>query len=87
VKNFYFFQEVAGPVLETWEVEVLITLAVVLGEYDTKQLAQLQVPNVYTRAVRISTLYTRSATTVNLLLASCGYPVAMAEVIVRSHCH
>ena len=72
--------------LETWEVETLITVAVVLAEYDTKQLAQLQVPNACTRAVRVSTLYTRSATTVNLLLASCGYPIALAEVIVGSHC-
>ena len=72
--------------LETLEVEVLITMAVVLGEYDIKQLAQLKVPYVSTRAVRVSNLYTRSATIMNLLLASCGYPIAMAEVILWSHC-
>jgi hypothetical protein len=73
-------QELAGPVLETWEVEVLVTVAVVVGEYDIQQLAQLQVPNACTRAVRISTLFTRSATTMNLLLATCGYPIPVAEV-------
>ena len=71
--------------LETWEAEVLITVAVVMGEYDTKQLAQLNLPDVCTRAVRVSTLYTRSATVMHMLLATCGYPITMAEVILWSH--
>jgi len=71
--------------LETWEVEVLITVAVVMGEYDTKQLAELKMPNVCTRAVRVSTLFTRSATIMHMLLATCGYPITMAEVILWSH--
>ena len=85
MKILYMLQELAGPMLETWEVEVLITLAVVMGEYDTKRLAQLKVPNVYTRAVHVSTLFTRSATVMHLLLATCGYPITMAEVILWSH--
>jgi hypothetical protein len=72
-------------VLETWEVEVLITMAVVMGEYDTKQLSQLKLPDVCTRAVRVSTLFTRSATDMHMLLATCGYPITMAEVILWSH--
>jgi hypothetical protein len=75
-------QEVAGLVLETWEVEALITQAVVLEEYDVKRLSNLQVPSIYTRAVRISTLFMRSASTMNLLLATCGYPVTLAEVSI-----
>jgi len=78
-------QELPGPVLETWEAEVLITMAVVMGEYDTKQLAQLKLPNVCPRAVRVSTLFTRSAIVMHLLLATCGYPITMAEVILWSH--
>lgn len=70
--------------LETWEVDVLITMAVVMGEYDTKQLAELKLPNVCTRAVRVSTLFTRSVNIMHLLLATCGYPIAMAEVILWS---
>ena len=70
--------------LETWEVEVLITMAVVMGEYDTKQLAELKLPDASTRAVRVSTLFTRSATAMHLLLATCGYPITMAEVILWS---
>lgn len=81
----YMLQELAGPMLETWEVEVLVTVAVVMGEYDAKQLAQLKVQNVCSRAVRVSTLYTRSATVMHLLLATCGYPITMAEVILWSH--
>jgi hypothetical protein len=80
----YMLQELAGPLLETWEVEVLITVAVVMGEYDTKQLAKLKLPDACTRAVRVSTLYTRSATVMQLLLAACGYPITMAEVIIWS---
>jgi len=77
-------QELSGPMLETWEVEVLITMAVVMGEYDTKQLAELKLPDASTRAVRVSTLFTRSATVMHLLLATCGYPITMAEVILWS---
>jgi hypothetical protein len=76
-------QEFEDLVLETWEVEALIIQAVVLEEYDIELLSKLQVPNVYTRAVRISTLFMRSATTMTLLLASCGCPVTIAEVNVR----
>jgi hypothetical protein len=76
-------QEVAGLVLETWEVESLIIQAVVLEEYDVQRLSNLWPPNIYTRAVRISTLFLRSATTMNLLLATCGYPIPLAEVNVR----
>jgi len=78
-------QELARPLLETWEVEVLIIVAVVMGEYDIQQLALLKVPSVYTRAVRVSTLFTRSATVMHMLLATCGYPITMAEVILWSH--
>jgi hypothetical protein len=75
-------QEVAELILETWETEALIAQAVVLEDYDARRLSNLQVPSIYTRAVRISTLFIRSATTMNLLLATCGYPVALAEVSI-----
>jgi hypothetical protein len=71
--------------LEAWEVDVLITMAVVMGEYDTEQLAKLKLPNVCARAVRVSTLFTRSVTIMHILLATCGYPISMAEVILWSH--
>lgn len=81
----YICHELARPMLETWEVEVLITVAVVMGEYDTKQLAELKMPNVCTRAVRVSTLFTRSATAMHILLATCGYPITMAEALLMKY--
>jgi hypothetical protein len=67
-------------VLETWEIESLIIQAVILEEYDVQLLSKLRVPDVYTRAVRISTLFMRTTITMTLLLAACGYPVTIAEV-------
>jgi hypothetical protein len=67
-------------VLETWEVESLIIQAVILETYDIELLSKLRVAVVYPRAVRISTLFMRTASTMTLLLAACGYPVTIAEV-------
>jgi hypothetical protein len=72
-----------GTVLEMWEVECLIIQAVILEEYDIELLSKLEVPCIYTRAVRISTLFMRTVYTMLLLLASCGYPVSCGEVNVR----
>jgi hypothetical protein len=76
-----------GRVLETWEVECLIIQAVILEQYDIELLSQLKVSHVYTRAVRISTLFMRTVFTMLLLLASCGYPVSCAEVNVVLKVH
>ncbi|XP_021937995.1 constitutive coactivator of peroxisome proliferator-activated receptor gamma-like isoform X2 [Zootermopsis nevadensis] len=77
----YLYHEVSDHLLETWEIEALIIQAVVLEEYDVKRLSNLQVPSIHTRAIRISTLFIRSATTMHLLLATCGYPVTLAEAL------
>jgi hypothetical protein len=87
MKLFNVLQEMENPVLETWEVEALITQAVILEDYNVERLSKLQVPNVCVRAVRISTLFMRGATTMHVLLATCGYPVSIAEVSIRLCCH
>ncbi|XP_023714147.1 constitutive coactivator of peroxisome proliferator-activated receptor gamma-like [Cryptotermes secundus] len=77
----YLCHELDGKGLEFWEAESLIIQAVILKEYDTEVLSKLKVPDVYTRAVRISTLFMRTAFIMMMLLASCGYPITIAETL------
>ncbi|PSN48960.1 hypothetical protein C0J52_11361 [Blattella germanica] len=76
----YFNFELEEAPFENWELEALMTVAVIMKEFDADTLSKMPVANVHVRAVRIATLFLRGCTTMQLLLAACGFPVSIAEV-------
>ena len=65
-----------------WEVEALIALAVIMEEYNADTLSKMAVPNVHVRGIRVATLYLRCCHNMMTLLATCGYPISIQEVII-----
>lgn len=75
----YLTWELVETPLVSWEVDALLALAVIMEEYTADDLARMAVPNVHVRGVRIATLYLRGCTNMQLLLATCGYPISIQE--------
>ncbi|XP_068081684.1 constitutive coactivator of peroxisome proliferator-activated receptor gamma [Anabrus simplex] len=61
--------------LEEWEAEALIILAITLNSYSLQQLDELICPVDLPRVVNLATLYGCGISTVLFLLAAVGYPL------------